>query len=337
MVQLPGVLRGGGPVHVAPMAGGPTTAALVTAAARAGSFAQLAAGYTTPETLGAQIAAVRAAGVTGFGVNLFAPNPVPIDPAEYDRLRARLAQEAPAVGQVPLREDDDGWPDKLALLLDDPVPVVSFTFGLPDASAVTALRRRGTITVQSVTDPDEARAAEELGVDVLLVQGTGAGGHSAVFDPTRALEERSLPDLVRAVTAVTTRPVIAAGGIGSRADVVAALAAGAGATAVGTFVLRTDEAGTGATHRAALTDPAFDRTDLTRAFTGRPARALVNDFVRAHPDAPLGYPAVHHLTRPMRTAAAETGDARWLHLWAGRAWRGAPTGPVAGALEALLA
>jgi NAD(P)H-dependent flavin oxidoreductase YrpB (nitropropane dioxygenase family) len=317
------------------MAGGPSTPTLVAAAARVGSFAQLAAGYATPEALAAEIAAVRRTGAGAFGVNLFVPNPVPIGDAEYDRYRGLLAHESGAAA-VPKREDDDAWDAKVALLLADPVPVVSFTFGLPDAVTVRAFRQRGTLTVQSVTDPDEARAAEERGVDALIVQGVSAGGHSAVLDPARALADRPLPELVQAVAAATALPVVAAGGIGSRDDVAAALAAGASATAVGTVVLRTDEAGTSDTHRDALVDPAFDDTVLTRAFTGRPARALVNDFVRRHPDAPLGYPALHHLTRPIRSAAAAAHDPQRLHLWAGRAWRAARTGPVADALATLL-
>lgn len=335
MVQLPGVLGAVESVHVAPMAGGPSTPDLVTAVARAGSFAQLAAGYKAPESLAAEIAAVRADGTTAFGVNLFVPNPVPIDDAEYDRYRSLLAHE-PGATAVAKREDDDAWHEKVALLLDDPVPVVSFTFGLPDAATVQAFRRRGTVTVQSVTATDEARAAEDLGVDVLVAQGIAAGGHSAVLDPARVLDDVPLPDLVRAVTAATALPVVAAGGIGTRDDVVAALAAGASATAVGTFVLRADEAGTSDTHRRALADRAFRETALTRAFTGRPARALVNDFVRAHTDAPLGYPALHHLTKPIRSTAAAAHDPQRLHLWAGRAWRDAPTGPVADALATLL-
>jgi NAD(P)H-dependent flavin oxidoreductase YrpB (nitropropane dioxygenase family) len=335
MVQLPGVLGSVGSVHVAPMAGGPSTPALVTAAARAGSFAQLAGGYGTAESLAAEIAAVRAAGTSAFGVNLFVPNPVPISDADYDHYRSLLADE-PGATAVAKREDDDAWHEKVALLLDDPVPVVSFTFGLPDTATVQAFRRRGTVAVQSVTDPDEARQAEDLGVDALVVQGIAAGGHSAVLDPARVLADRPLPDLVRAVVTATALPVVAAGGIGTRDDVAAALFAGASATAVGTFVLRTEEAGTSDTHRRALTDPTFRETALTRAFTGRPARALVNDFVRAHTDAPLGYPALHHLTKPIRSAAAAAHDPQHLHLWAGRAWRDAPTGSVADALATLL-
>ncbi|WP_144765796.1 nitronate monooxygenase [Curtobacterium sp. 9128] len=319
------------PVHVAPMAGGPSTPALVVAAARSGHFAQLAAGYRTPEELAAQIAVVRAA-TDRFGVNLFAPNPVPIEDDAYDHYRASLGVD----GLPDKREDDDAWADKVALLLDDPVPVVSFTFGLPDADLVWEFRRRGTVTMQTVTNRDEALAAAERGVDVLVVQGEAAGGHSAVLDPAADPLWQPLPDLVRSVAGAVEVPVIAAGGIGSASDVEAVRLAGAGAAMVGTLVLRTPEAGTGQTHREALVDPVFDRTALTRAFTGRPARSLVNRFVREHEDAPLGYPALHHLTKPLRAAAAAAGDAQSLHLWAGRSWRAAVDAPVADVLEALL-
>jgi len=313
------------------MAGGPTTPALVVAAARAGHFAQLAAGYRTPADLAAQIAEVRDA-TDRFGVNLFAPNPVPIGDAEYDRYRDALGVD----GLPDKREDDDAWAEKVALLLDDPVPVVSFTFGLPDADLVWEFRKRETVTMQTVTNRAEALAAAERGVDVLVVQGEAAGGHSATLDPTADPLWEPLPELVRAVRHAVDLPVIAAGGIGGADDIEAVRLAGAGAAMVGTLVLRADEAGTGATHRAALADPVFDRTALTRAFTGRPARALVNRFVREHEDAPLGYPALHHLTKPIRTAAAAAGDPHALHLWAGRSWRAAADRPVADVLEALL-
>ncbi|TCK64519.1 nitronate monooxygenase [Curtobacterium sp. PhB136] len=333
MSQLPEPLRQSRPVHVAPMAGGPTTPTLVIAAARFGAFAQLAAGYRSAEQLAAEIAEVRTR-TDRFGVNLFAPNPVPISDDDYDAYRSVLEAEGPALPDK--REDDDAWGDKVALLLEDPVAVVSFTFGLPDAALVAEFRKRGTVTMQSVTTPGEAAAAAERGIDVLVVQGEAAGGHSAVLDPAAAPLWQPLPELVRDVRSATTLPVIAAGGIGGADDVEAVRLAGADAAMIGTLVLRTVEAGTGATHRAALADPVFDRTALTRAFTGRPARALVNRFVRDHDDAPLGYPALHHLTKPIRTAAAAAGDAQSLHLWAGRSWRAAADAPLADVLEALL-
>src|SRR5690348_10340489 len=119
------------------MAGGPTTPALVVAAARAGALAFLAAGYRDAGALAAQIAEVRAAGVP-FGVNLFAPNPVPVDPAAFRRYAEALQPDADRYG-VDLSgaepaEDDDRWQEKLDVLLAEPVPVVSFTFGVPERS-----------------------------------------------------------------------------------------------------------------------------------------------------------------------------------------------------------
>lgn len=337
---LPGLLGRSGPVHVAPMAGGPSRPELVVAAARADHFAQLAAGYKTATAMSEEIERVEAAGVDLFGVNLFAPNPHPICPADYDAYARSLQPTADRLGLADpwpgLREDDDHWDAKLHVLLDRPVPVVSFTFGLPGADAVAALRAAGSITLQTVTSPAEALRAQRAGVDALVVQGADAGGHSGVWDPGVVPARVPLPELVRRVRAATDLPLVAAGGIADRGDVRAALDAGAAAVAVGTAVLRTPEAGTSHVHRDALSDPRFTATRLTRAFTGRPARALVNRFVREHDgEAPVGYPALHHLTRPLRSAAAAAGDADAVHLWAGQGWRAARPAPAADVLAGL--
>lgn len=334
MPQLPDPIAALGPVLVAPMAGGPSTPALVVAAARAGAFAQLAGGYLTADALRAQIDEVRAAGVEAFGVNLFVPNAHPIAVTDYaayaDRIRAEAGDDPP-----PLREDDDQrgddqWDAKLALVVEARLPVVSCTFGLPDAASLSALADAGVAVLQTVTSVEEARAAEAAGVDALVVQGWGAGGHSGVWAQGALPEERPLAELVVAARAASSLPIVAAGGVVRREQVRALLAAGADAVAVGTAVLRAREAGTGATHRAALADPVFERTALTRAFTGRPARALVNAFLERHDaHAPAGYPAIHHLTRPMRAAADAAGDASRLHLWAGEGWREAREAPIA--------
>ena len=321
------------PILAAPMAGGPTTPRLVMAAAAAGGAGLLAGGYQPPSALARQITEVRAASVP-FGVNLFAPNPVPVDPAAYAAYTRALQPEADRYGldlaAVPVTEDDDGWRDKIDLLLADPVPLVTFTFGIPDPAVITALGTAGTLVGQTVTSADEARQAAAAGVDVLVVQGSAAGGHSGTLTPDRLPADLPLGDLVRAVTRVTGLPLIAAGGIATAGAVADVLRAGATAAMVGTVLLRSDESGASKPHRAALADPARDRTVVTRAFTGRPARALPNAFTD-HFDrlAPAGYPALHHLTRPLRTAAAAAGDTERLHLWAGTGFRHASAEPAA--------
>ena len=328
------------PVLAAPMAGGPTTPALVAAAARAGSLGFLAGGYKTAAALEQQIAEVRAQ-AGPFGVNLFVPNPVPVDPAEFRRYAAALQGEA---GQYGLRldeadpvEDDDAWAGKVDLLVRDPVPVVSFTFGLPDRSVIAALKRAGTLILQTVTSLAEARLAAAADADVLAVQALGAGGHSGTLTPQRVPAAVPLSVLVAAIRDGTGLPVVAAGGVSTPAEVAAVLNAGADAVMVGTALLRSDESGASAVHRAAIADPGRGPTVLTRAFTGRPARALPNAFTRKYGGmAPLGYPAIHHLTSGLRRASAAAGNPELVNLWAGTGYRNTITGP-AGTILAHLA
>lgn len=325
------------PVVAAPMAGGPTTPDLVLAAAGAGSLAFVAGGYLTAEALADQLAHVRAEEEV-YGVNLFAPNPVPVDPAAYAAYRELIAPEAQRYGvELPAHpiEDDDAWRDKVDLLVDHPAPVVSFTFGIPEAAVLTALRGAGSRLVQTVTSADEARRASEAGVDALAVQASTAGGHSGTLTPERIPPERALTDLIREIKAAVGLPLLGAGGIASRDHVAAVLAAGAEAAVVGTALLLADESGASAAHRAGLTDHSRE-TAVMRAWTGRPARGLRNSFSDAYDDsAPPGYPALHHLTRPLRRAAAAATDPERVNLWAGTGFRSARAAPTAEILAGL--
>lgn len=331
-MAAPALLDSRLPIVAAPMAGGPTSTALATGAARAGAFPFLAAGYKTTVAMAAEIERMRELGLP-FGVNLFVPGEQAWDAAALDAYAQRIRPEAVALGVdlgVPPARDDDEWDAKVAQLVAHPVPVVSLTFGLPPRRDIGALQAAGTRVLATVTTASEARAAAEAGVDGLIVQGTDAGGHSATHDPGRALEPVATERLVRDVLVAAELPVVAAGGVDGPRAVQGLLSAGAVAVAVGTLLLRTDEAGTSPTHRAALADPRFDETVITRAFTGRPARALRNAFIDRHgAEAPLAYPAVHHLTRELRRAASAAGDADRLHLWAGSGYRSARSGPVA--------
>jgi nitronate monooxygenase len=327
------------PVMAAPMAGGPSTPELVVAAGRAGGLGFLAGGYKTPDALAGQISAVRDAGVA-FGVNLFAPNPVPIDPAKFRRYAIALGPVARAYGidltDAEPVEDDDHWAEKIALLLADPVPVVSFTFGLPDPDVVTALQGKATYVIQSVTSADEARLAAAAHVDAVVVQAPAAGGHSATLTPDRIPKDNPITALLSEVRFAVPVPLIAAGGLATPEDVAAALGAGATAAMVGTLLLRTPESGASAPYKAALADPARTETVLTRAFSGRPARALRNAFTDRFTDiAPAGYPALHHLTSPLRKAATADGDPDGINIWAGTGFRHATTDPAGDVLTHL--
>lgn len=326
------------PLVGAPMAGGTTTVDLAADVTGAGGIGFLAAGYRTAEDLAAQVAALRER-TDLLGVNLFVPSDERPDLGELRAYAERLRPEADALGVTltdPPLVDDDHWDAKVDLLASDPVPFVSLTFGLPPAADVRRLQQAGSRVLATVTTGGEAREAEELGVDGLVVQGPSAGGHSATFDPRRTIEDVPTADVVRAVRAATRLPLVAAGGVAGPEDVRELLEAGAEAVQVGTLLLRTDESGANDTYRTALADPRFTETVVTHAFTGRPARALRNAFVDQHgATAPVAYPAVHHLTRELRATAARVGDAEHVHLWAGTGYRSAPTGPAADVVRSL--
>lgn len=324
------------PVIVAPMAGGPSTAGLVVAASAAGALGFLAAGYKTAAAMRAEMDAVLAAGIP-FGVNVFVPGAPAADGAAVTRYLAELEPDAAALGVRPGAPDwaDDDWDGKLAALIAGPPAVVSFTFGCPEPGVIVALRAAGSQVWVTVTAPGEAALAASRGADGLCVQGPEAGAHRATFaasaDPPAVPLHRLLSD----VAAVTGLPLIAAGGIMSRSGVSAALAGGAVAVQCGTAFLRCPESGANPLHKAALADPVFTATAVTRAFTGRPARGLVNRFMLDHPDAPGAYPEVHFATRPLRAAAAAAGDTGRMNLWAGEGFRAATTRPAAEIVELL--
>ncbi|SDN53607.1 NAD(P)H-dependent flavin oxidoreductase [Allokutzneria albata] len=311
------------PVIAAPMAGGVSTPELVAEVGRAGGFGFLAAGYLPAEAVAAHIARTRELGSHPFGVNLFVPGPESeADLRAYrESLRAEADRHEVALGDP--RWEDDDYPAKLDLVVGECVPVVSFTFGCPEPAVVRRLRDNGIQVVVTVTTPAEARIAVDAGADVLCVQSADAGAHRGLFvddgSPAGG-PSYGLLTALRLVMETVDVPVIATGGLMHGADVAAVLTAGAVAAQLGTAFLRCQEAGTPAAHRAALV--AGDRrTEFTRAFTGRPARGLVNRFLTEHSaDAPSAYPQVHHLTKPVRAAAKRAGDPEAMSLWAGQAY-----------------
>jgi nitronate monooxygenase len=179
----------------------------------AGGFAFLAGGYNRPDALAVETAAAGQLSAQ-FGINLFAPGSFEPDREAFaatpsgspPRRRSTSSSSTPTP-----HTDDDHWHDKLALLLDNPVPVVSVTFALPPAGDIARLRKVGSIVLASVTTVDEALAAEIAGVDGLVVQGSSAGGHSATWDPQRPIVDRPTEQLITDVHAATRLPLIAAG------------------------------------------------------------------------------------------------------------------------------
>lgn len=331
------------PIVQAPMAGGASCPALTAAVSGAGGLGFLAAGYRTADAVRGEVEETRELTARPFGVNLFLPQPA-ADPAEVAAYAERLAGESAryglALGSIPEGGLDDSYEEKVEVLLADPVAVVSFTFGCPTRDVLDAFQRVGTVSVVTVTTPEEAQAAQWAGADALCVQGVEAGGHQGTHrdDPACDGAGLGLLALVSQVRDTVPLPLIAAGGLMRGAQIAGVLAAGAQAAQLGTAFLPCPESGAAALHKVALTNPLFVRTELTRAFSGRPARGLVNRFLREHgPGAPTAYPEVHHLTSGLRKAAAAAGDAQGMALWAGQGHRMARTLPAGRLVDVLAA
>ncbi|GGH99851.1 nitronate monooxygenase [Arthrobacter liuii] len=326
------------PVIQAPMAGGPSTPRLAAAVSAAGGLGFIAGGYKTAGAMRAEIEAVRSLTGRPFGVNLFVPQASVISHKSLQRYADSLAPDAERFG-VSLgepRHDDDDWQKKLDVLLDLAPDVVSFTFDLPASSVVEALQHHGVYVIATVTDRQEALQALAAGADALCVQGPEAGGHRGTFKADAPPPLVPLHGILGELSDLEA-PLIAAGGIATSEHTRAALAVGAAAVQAGTAFLRADEAGTKAVHRAALAaSDRFTTTAVTRVFSGRNARGLHNEFMRRHHgDAPYGYPEIHHLTTPLRAAAAAAGEPEWLNLWAGINYRNTTEGSAESILRSL--
>lgn len=304
------------PIVQAPLAGGVSTPELAAAVAGAGGLGFLAAGYQSPGAVRQDIGRLRGLSNAAFGVNVFVPGTGPSDPEGVARYAQGLREEGFEPGEP--RWEDDAWEQKLELLLAERPAVASFTFGCPSAQTLLALRSAGIEVWVTVTSPREATIAREGGADALVAQGLEAGGHRASFGPESGGDYGLLALLALLGGPDSPLPLVASGAIATAPTVAAVLAAGARAAQVGTAFMRCPEAGTAAPHRDALARPATTR--MTRAFPGKPARAIENRFLAKHEDmAPSAYPELHHVTAPVRAAARERGDPEGLNLWAGQA------------------
>jgi nitronate monooxygenase len=318
------------PIVQAPLAGGPSTPALAIAVSEAGGLGFLAAGYKPAAAMREDIAAVRAQSGRPFGVNLFA---APDHPAEAEAIETYVRRLQPLAERagVALGEpkfDDDDLDAKVRALVEDPPAVVSFTFGCPPQDLIESLSAAGADVWVTVTDVEEARLAAQAGASALVVQGAEAGGHRGSFADRPGRVDYGLLALLQLVSREVDVPLIASGGIATGAGVAAVLAAGAMAAQLGTAFMLCPEAATSPAHRQAL---ASERpTGLTRAFSGRLARGIVNRLQAEHSAAaPIAYPEIHHVTSPLRAHGREVGDAEVINLWAGEAHRLAEERPAA--------
>ena len=329
------------PIVGAPMAGGPGSPALAAAVSNAGGLGFIPAGYLSAERFADDIAAARAMTTGPLGVNLFVPQPSVADWVQLDYYADELEEIAEhyqvEVGRPEFGDDDD-WERKLEVVADVRPELVSFTFGVPSPDVIKRLGALGILVMVTVTSGYEAAVAVAAGADSLVVQGPGAGGHRGTFAPDMEPGTESLHQLIDRIRRTHDVPIIAAGGLGTAEGVAGVLRRGAVAAQVGTALLLCDEAGTNPGHRTAMKNQLFGRTIVTRAFSGRYARGLENEFIRLLNNvAPLGYPEVNQMTLPIREAASALEDPNGMPLWAGTSFQEARPGPAADIITGLTA
>lgn len=312
------------PILLAPMAGSGGTPELAAAVSNAGGLGAWGGAYAKPDDIAATIRRMRQLTSRPFNINLFAggyavdsaidPKPMLDIMAEA---HAALDLPPPALPPVP----KSPFAEQLEAVLEERPPVFSFTFGLPSAAQIAALKQRGIAVVGTATTVLEARQLAQAGVDAIVAQGAEAGAHRGSFAAPFEQSMVPLAALVRGIRGAVDVPVIASGGLMDGGDIAAALALGAVAAQLGTAFLPCPESGAPAAHKRALLEAKRDTTVITRAFSGRPARGITNKFisvVEAKPDAILPFRQQNDLTRPMRNAAGAQGAADYMSLWAGQ-------------------
>ena len=329
------------PIIQAPMAGAKATPpALVAAVSNAGGLGFLGAAYMMPEQIEGECRAIRSLTSRPFGVNLFAPvavseRPLDVSPAleQIAQYHAELGLPAPIPPSLP----SVSFGDQLEAALNGGATTISFTFGAPPDGTVAQIKSRNVLLMGTATTADEAIELERIGVEVLVAQGSEAGGHRGTFLGSFESSMIGTMSLVPQIVDVVSIPVVASGGIMDGRGIAAALALGARAVQMGTAFLVTDECGVAESYKQAVLSARDTSTSVTRAFSGRPARGIVNRAMTEieRSAAILPYPYQNSLTRPMRNAAAKQDRAEYLSLWAGQGARLARRMP-AGQLVATL-
>ena len=312
------------PIIQAPMAGA-TTPEMAIAAANAGAIGSLGCAMQTPDAVRSDMTQVRRGTNRSINLNFFVHTP---PCANSDRAKAaqdRLAgwYDRLDAGNMPDAVEthfpfDTAMCEAVATLAPK---AVSFHFGLPDSAMIKALKAEGIVILSSATSVAEAQYLEENGADAIIAQGFEAGGHSGWFLPRGTAEVAGTMALVPRIVDAVKLPVIATGGIADGRGIAAALMLGAAGVQVGTAFLATPESAASNTHKRSLLAASGDDTMISKAFSGRRARTIVNKYatemdpVDNWPDFPL----MNTLTGPIRKASVNSDSPDAIALWSGQA------------------
>lgn len=313
------------PVVQAGMAGAITTPELVAAVSNSGGLGTLGAGYMSPEQIREAIYRIRELTDKPFGVNLLVTKEIQIEEEKVNEAKVLLSGVNRELGievegtlKLP-----KSYKEQLQVLLDEKVPVVSFAFQTLEKEEINDLKRSGIKVIGTATHVKEAKVLAELGVDIIAGQGSEAGGHRGTFigkEQDAMIGTFALiPQLVVAVPHI---PIVAAGGVMNGQGLVAAFALGAEAVQMGSAFLTSEESITHDVYKEAVLKSTDTSTIVTRAFSGKYARGIRNEFIERHEGKEEGlpmYPVQNVLTSKIRQEAATQNKGEYMSLWAGQA------------------
>lgn len=320
------------PIIQAPMAGGITTNELVTAASIHGTLGMIGAGYMTPFKLEKQILEIKQQAISSpVGINVFVPQRYHADETEIQHAKQLLKgyyqhYDIDEAGIPVILFDDryNQYERQIEVIVRHQVPVCSFTFGIPSKEVIKELKKQGILLIGSATTVEEAREIEEYQLDMVVVQGSEAGGHRSAFLKNERDSLVGLMSLIPQVVDHVNIPVIAAGGIMDGRGLIASLALGAKAVQMGTAFLLTEESGAHPLHKDTIINETESNTRLTAAFSGKLARGIQNEFIRnlVNDESALPpFPIQNQLTQPIRKAGKKASDKEWMSIWSGQSVR----------------
>lgn len=328
--KLSELLKVNYPIIQAPMAGGPTSPELVSAVSNAGGLGMVGAGYMSPEQLQIQIKTIRKLTDKPFGVNLFVPSTYSTNVDNLERAMALLQpikDQYNITNQLTLptfEQDCKTFLEHINIIIEEKVPICSFTFGVPTQEVIKKLKESSVILIGTATTVQEAIINEQVGMDAVVVQGVEAGGHRGTFHHE---DKRGLVGLMSLIpqTADSIRiPLIAAGGIMDGRGICAANILGALGVQMGTAFLVCEESGAHPLHKEAILLATEEQAVLTKAFSGKMARGINNSFIEIlnpYEDELPDYPIQNELTKTIRKASSSMGKKDCMSLWSGQSPR----------------
>ncbi|KKI89994.1 nitronate monooxygenase [Bacillus sp. SA1-12] len=320
------------PIIQAPMAGGVTTSKLVAEVSNAGGLGMIGAGYMTPGQMREQIQEIKHLTSNPFGINLFVPE-------EYDV----IDDEVKSINEIlnPIREQlnlprkdcfeitrfkhvYETFIEQINVLIEENVTICSFTFGIPSKEVMAELKKNNMILIGTATTVGEAVENEKAGMDLVVVQGSEAGGHRGSFIDGNQESLVGLMSLIPQVVDNVNIPVIAAGGIMDGRGLMASICLGAKGVQMGTAFLTCVESGAHQVHKEAILNSNEDHTVLTRSFSGKWARGIKNKFIlemQKHETFLPDFPVQNTLTQDIRKTSTVQNNPDFMSLWAGQSPR----------------